>query len=254
MKRTTLFAFALAFLPTHATADDLVSGLSQDQIQITSNYAGTDMVVFGAIESAETSAAAPAARDVVVVVRGPDGDLAVRRKARVAGIWLNRDRMALYGMPGYYYVASTRPLAKIAPADTLREYQLGLANVAPKGASTRQPKKAEPFRWAAIRIRAGQKLYTEAPAGVEFLSYSLFRVHVPIPANAPRGEYTVQVYLFRDGSIASAQSTPLFVDQIGLERGLYNVAHQRPWAYGLATVLMAMLLGWGSSFLFRRPA
>ena len=83
---------------------------------------------------------------------------------------------------------------------------------------------------------------------------ALFRVHVPIPASAPRGEYTVQVYLFRDGAIASAQTTPLFVDQIGLERRLYTVAHERPFYYGLATVAMAMLIGWGSSFLFRRQA
>jgi uncharacterized protein (TIGR02186 family) len=247
-------ALALVLLPFHAAAQDLVSGLSQDQIQITSNYAGSDIVVFGAIESPASATTAAAAPDVVVVVRGPETDFAVRRKARVAGIWLNRDRISLYGIPGYYYVASTRPLDKITSADTLGQYRLGLANVMAKRASTRQPKKAEPFRQAAIRIRTRQGLYAEAPSGVEFLSYSLFRVHVPIPANAPRGEYTVQVYLFRDGAIASAQSTPLFVDQIGLERRLYNFAHGRPLAYGLATAMMAMLLGWGSSFLFRRRA
>lgn len=251
MRRAFFAALAVSLLRAPASAEDLVSGLSQDQIQITSNYVGTDMVVFGAIESTEAIPTATA-RDVVVVVRGPDADFAVRRKVRVAGIWLNRDRIVLYGMPGYYYVESTRPLAKIASPGVLRQYQLGLANVAPERESTRFPKKGEPFRQAAIRIRARQKLYAEEPASVEFLSYSLFRVHVPIPASAPRGEYTVQVYLFRDGAIASAQSTPFFVDQIGLERRLYNFAHQSPWVYGLATVMMALLLGWGSSFLFRR--
>jgi len=236
-----------------AFAEDLVSGLSQDQIQITSNYAGSDIVVFGDIESAGATPAA-GARDVVVVVRGPDADFAVRRKARVAGIWLNRDKISLYGMPGYYFAASTRPLSKIAPAETLTQYQLGLSHVAPDRESTRLWNKGEPFRLAAIRLRTRQKLYAEAPAGVEFLGYSLFRVHVPIPASAPRGEYTVQVYLFRDGAIASAQTTPLFVDQIGLERRLYNFAHEQPFYYGLATAAMAMLLGWGSSFLFRRQA
>ena len=108
------------------------------------------------------------------------------------------------------------------------------------------------FRLAAVRTRQRQKLYAEAPAGVEFLGYSLFRVRVPVPAGVATGEYTVQVYLFRDGSIVSAQTTPLFVDQIGLERRLLAFAHGRPFAYGLATVAMAVLLGWGSSFLFRR--
>jgi len=253
MRRLTPLCVALCLVALPSFAEDLVSGLSQDQIQITSNYAGSDIVVFGDIEAASGTPAS-GVRDVVVVVRGPDADFTVRRKARAVGIWLNRDKISLYGMPGYYYVASTRPLAKIAAADTLAQYQLGLSHVMPDRESTRAWKKGEPFRLAAIRLRERQKLYLEAPAAVEFLGYSLFRVHVPIPASAPRGEYTVQVYLLRDGAIASAQTTPLFVDQIGLERRLYSIAHEQPFYYGLATIAMAMLLGWGSSFLFRRQA
>lgn len=249
--RLLLALFTFCAFATGASAEDLVSGLSQDQIQITSNYAGTDIVVFGAIESPETT---EAPRDIVVVVRGPEVDFAVRRKVRVAGIWINRDKISLYGMPAYYYAASTRPLPKIASAGTLSQYQIGVSSLRPKGESTRSRRKGEPFRRAAIRLRERQKLYAEAPAGVEFLGYSLFRVRVPVPASVATGEYSVQVYLFRDGNVVSAQTTPLFVDQIGLERRLFRFAHGRPFWYGLVTVAMAMLLGWGSSFLFRRQA
>ena len=64
----------------------------------------------------------------------------------------------------------------------------------------------------------------------------------------------MKVYLFRDGEVVSAQSTSLFVDATGLERRLFNLAHNAPLIYGLACVLMAVLLGWISSVLFRRPA
>ena len=77
---------------------------------------------------------------------------------------------------------------------------------------------------------------------------------VPVPAGVTRGQYNVEVYLFRDGEVVSAQSTPLFVDQQGLERKLFNMAHHAPLFYGLLCVFMAMLLGWISSVLFRRPA
>ena len=73
-----------------------------------------------------------------------------------------------------------------------------------------------------------------------------------MPASVPRGTYTVDVYLFRDGTVLSAHSTPLYIDQTGLERRLYNFAHGSPLSYGLSTVLMAMLLGWLSSVVFRR--
>ena len=86
-----LLAPLLAATPTPwggtARGEDLVSGISQDTIQITSNYTGTAIVVFGAVEQAQ----GPGRRDIVVVVRGPDTPITVRRRDRVAGVWVNRD-------------------------------------------------------------------------------------------------------------------------------------------------------------------
>jgi uncharacterized protein (TIGR02186 family) len=73
-----------------------------------------------------------------------------------------------------------------------------------------------------------------------------------MPADVTQGQYNVEVYLFRDGDVVSAQSTPLFIDQTGIERRLFNFAHRNPFGYGLATVVMALLMGWLSSLLFRQ--
>ena len=242
MIRVTLLTFALCAAAFAASAQDLVSGLSQDQVEITSSYAGTSIVVFGAIEAGDN-----APKDVVVVVRGPDTALTVRRKVRMAGLWINRDLAKLAAMPSYYFLASSRPLARIASLQTLQRYQLGLAQLSSLGSGP----NIEPFRIAAIAAQARDGLYTET-RDVEFLSYTLFRVRVPIPATVPRGEYTVEAYLFRDGTVASAQSTPLFVDQTGIERRLYRFAHAWPFVYGLSTVVLAMALGWLSSLLIRQ--
>jgi len=248
MMRGATLAF-LFLAATSAHAQELVSGLSQDAVEINSSYAGTSIVVFGAIEGNDNAPAA--SQDVVVVIRGPDTEMTVRRKARIAGLWLNRDQMKLGGMPSYYYLASTKPLGQIAPAQTLARYQIGLDNLKPQTMSTHVAAKAEPFREAAIRERTHDGLYDEVQS-VEFLSYSLFRVRIPIPATVPRGEYTVEAYLFRDGTVISAQSTPLYVDQTGLERRLNRYAHASPLVYGLAAVFMAMLLGWLSSLVIRQ--
>lgn len=246
-----LIVTALSAVPSgFAAAEDLVSGLSQDQIEITSNYTGTDLVVFGAIEP-RTGDAATSERDVVVVVRGPDTDMTVRQKVRVAGLWLNRHRVSLNGMPGYYYVASTRPLDKIADESVLGRYQIGLPYLEPVSYSTHSPREAQVYTAAAIRREAKAGLYNEADNGVEFLSYSLFRVRVPVPAGVPRGQYTAEVYLFENGNVISAQSTPLFVDQTGIERQLFSFANSWPLLYGIVTVVLALMLGWLSSLVFR---
>jgi uncharacterized protein (TIGR02186 family) len=247
MRRALLLVLLLMAPP--AFADQLVSGVSQELIQITSNYTGSDIVVFGAVEG-EPGRDLSLPKDVVVVVRGPATDITVRRRDRVAGIWINHDAAKLSGMPAYYFLASTRPLKEIAPPEALTHYSIGLQSLQPD--SVHSHHDYEPFRQAALRHLTKDRLYTEVPGGVEFLSATLFRAHVPVPAGVARGQYKVEVYLFRDGDVESAQSTPLFIDQTGLERRLYNFAHNQPFGYGLAAVAMAVIMGWISSLLFRR--
>jgi uncharacterized protein (TIGR02186 family) len=232
-------------------ADNLVAGLSQDQIQITSSYTGTELIVFGAIENSNTDTPA-SLPDVVVVIRGPALDMTMRRKVRVAGVWINRDALTLYGMPGYYFVGSGRAIKDVAPEEIRERYQLDLADVEPTSTSTHTPSKAEPYRAAAIRSRTRDGLYEENPLAVEQLGASLFRVRVPIPASVPRGEYTANVYLLRDGMVIGAQATFLDVQQTGIERKIFTFAHQDALLYGLIAVLLAVTVGWLSSVLFRR--
>jgi uncharacterized protein (TIGR02186 family) len=251
MRKAAALALLLLAPPAAYAAEDLVSGISQDTIQITSNYTGSDIVVFGAIEGEPDPAHAQQKKDVVVVVRGPDDTIVVRRRDRVAGVWINHDAANLNGMPSYYFLASTRPLDTIAAGPVMARYAIGLQNLQPD--SVHSHHDYEPFRQAALRTMARERLYAQVPGGVEFLSETLFRAHVPVPASVSRGQYNVEVFLFRDGEIVSAQSTPLFIDQTGLDRRLYNFARESPLSYGLAAVLMAVIMGWLSSVVFRRP-
>jgi len=231
---------------TSARADEnLVSGLSQDSIQITSSYNGTSIAVFGAVEHPTDSKP-----DIIVVLRGPPSDMRIRQKTRIAAIWINSDRAILKHMPGFYFAASTRPLDQIASMRTLRQYDLGLAAVEPHGATG--PKDIEPFRQALLRFQERAGLYQEKPGAVQFLSGTLFRVRVSLPASAPRGRYIAETYLLRDGRVIDARSSTLTIDQTGLERRVFDFSLNDPLAYGLSTVFMAVLLGWLSSLAFRR--
>jgi uncharacterized protein (TIGR02186 family) len=243
----TRFALLLLLCALPAAAgENLVSGLSQDTIEIRSTYSGTDITVFGAVEH-PTTAALP---DIVVVVRGPATDVRVRRKDRFLGIWINRNREILYGMPGYYFAASNRALEQIADAATLHQYGLGLGAVRPR--ATTGEHDPRPFLEAAIRDEQKNGLYDEKDRGVEFLSGTLFRARVPLPSSAPRGDYIATVYLLRDGRVIDVRSSKLSIDQTGLERRVFDFSRDQPLAYGLSTVAMAMLLGWLSSLAFRR--
>jgi uncharacterized protein (TIGR02186 family) len=241
-------ALLLLFCLTPALADEnLVSGLSQDTIEIRANYSGAEITVFGAVERPETQKP-----DVVVIVRGPEEDIRVLRKERVAGIWINRSRVLLHAMPSYYFAAGNRPLNAIAAPATRKVYALGLDAVRPHG--LKADDAPEPFRRALISQMERSHLYVQQEDGVEFLSGTLFRVRVPVPSTAPRGTYAADVYLLRGGKVIDRRSSDLIIDQIGIERRLYDFSRTMPLLYGVATVLMAMGLGWLSSLMFRRDA
>lgn len=240
-----LLVSLLLFAAPALAEESLSSGLSQDYLQITSNFTGSELTVFGAVENPGDAAS----RDIVVVVRGPDTLLTVRRKDHIAGLWINRARAKVW-LPSYYFAAATRPLKDIAASETLSRYEIGVNYLRPEIMASDGP--AAPFVTALERVQQRNGLYIQKDAGIEMQSATLFRVHVPIPASVPRGSYNVEVYLFRDGNVISAQSTPFYVDQAGFERRLFEFSHTKPLFYGVATVLIGILLGWASTFFFRR--
>jgi uncharacterized protein (TIGR02186 family) len=101
-------------------AEELAAGISRDKVEINSSFTGTDVVVFGAIESeVGESIADGSRRDIVVVIRSDKSSVAtVRKKERVGPIWINRETRQFAGIPGFYFVASSRVLKDIAAMGT----------------------------------------------------------------------------------------------------------------------------------------
>ncbi len=231
-------------------AQPLVTDLSKRLIAITSNFKGTDLLLFGAVPAEARAGAEGAGADIVVVIRGPKENLVVRRKDRVGGIWINRAAVTFRDVPGYYAVLSNRRLSEIAPPGILARHSIGLENL--KLAPAEPSDDWMVFRDALIRKKRQNDLYAQREGAVTFLSGTLFRTDVRFPANVPDGDYRAEVYLFRDGEIESAHSSPLFIDKIGLERRIYGLAHRRPVIYGLIAIALAVIAGWLAAVTFRR--
>lgn len=238
----------LAPVAAARAAEPLVADLSKHLVAITTGFAGTDVLLFGAVEEVPGAGGA----DVVVVVRGPNRAEIVRRKARTIGIWMNSGLAEVNDAPSFYRVAATRPLTEIAPPNVLERHQIGLdsldLDIRPRDrdADTRQ------YRDALIRLKQSQGLYGDRVQDIGFLGNRLFRTDVHFPANVPVGTYLVEVYLIAGGEVVSAQTTPLVISKIGLGADLYDFAHQQaPW-YGIIAILLAASAGWAAAVAFRK--
>ena len=91
-----------------------------------------------------------------------------------------------------------------------------------------------------------------SPIAVTFLTPTVFRAAIPLPADAPIGNYAIDVKLFADGAVAASTNSALEVTKAGFEQYVADAARDYGLLYGLATTLMALLTGWLASVIFRR--
>ncbi len=257
-ERAILVAWGLAsllfvFLTPPASAERLVASLSSQVVQITSNFTGVELTLFGTVENAQ--APPVGGYDVVVTVTGPRESAVVRGKERIFGIWINAASRTFINVPTYLYVLSTRPFESLAGVDTLRHEQVGIANILLTqqiGPDIADVVPNDPFRQAFVRLKNERHLYEEITNGVTFLTPTLYRASIYVPAEAPIGNYDVDVKLFAGGGMVARTGSVFEIKTVGFEHFIASAAVNNGLAYGLATSMMAVMTGWFASVLFRR--
>ncbi|MHA1571492.1 MAG: TIGR02186 family protein [Alphaproteobacteria bacterium] len=221
----------------------LVADLSEDLVAITAGFEGSDLLLFGATDGEG---------EVIVVVRGATSDVVVRRKARVAGIWINRDDVLFSDVPNFYHVASSAPIEEILPIDVLKGEQIGVEQLVLEPALTLEANEKAAFRAALVRNQQRRALYTSKVEAVSFVGGQLFRTKISFPANVQTGPYLAEVYLVDGGVIVSKTTTPLRVSKQGFEARMFSFAHDQSALYGLIAIAVALMAGWFAGFVFRK--
>jgi uncharacterized protein (TIGR02186 family) len=238
-----------------ANAERLVTSVSSHRVLITSNFTGTDIVLFGSIEDDDKPANREGGYDIVVTVRGPAQTFIARRKARVLGIWVNAESRQFIQVPSYLAVMTSRPAKELGSPDFLRRYRIGIVNHTLQqriGADYADVVPQDPFRTAFLRVRMDEGLFHEEPTGVTFLTPTLFRATVPISGIAPTGNYEVETLLLSGGAVIARESTAIEVVKTGFEELFARYARDHGFMYGLATALLALGTGLLANFIFRR--
>ena len=252
-----LMSFLLVFMPLKVQTETLVTDLSQHEIEITSQFAGSELLLFGAIERYATEAIQSddisvqgLGYDIIVVVKSEPTDLIIRKKENKAGIWVNSENITVKGVPGYYAIGSTRPLNDFLSAEKQAEFGLGLNNIS--FITEGESEDLAAYKQALFRNMMNKGLYIEESGNVEVKNEILFRANLTFPSNMPVGDYKADVYLVRDGNIVINHHTDLLVDKKGIERVIYNFAHDYPPLYGIMAIIVALFAGLFSGFVARK--
>ncbi|MBC2836351.1 TIGR02186 family protein [Paragemmobacter straminiformis] len=248
-----MIRLALALLlclsaPALAAPEAIVAGLSQNRVSITADFDGTEILIYGAVKRDAPAPQGP--MEVIVTVEGPATTLTIRKKERRAGIWINTEAVHIDAAPSFYAVATTGPLDRILSDTEDLRYRVSPARAIRAIGLTSEAADPAGFVDALMRIRFDEDRFRLQQGTVEFVEDTLFRADVLLPANLTEGEYKVRIMLTRDGKVIDSQERVVGVRKEGLERFLNNLAHQMPLLYGLLSLALAGLAGWGASAAF----
>jgi uncharacterized protein (TIGR02186 family) len=227
--------------------EQVVAGLSQTRIAITASFSGSDILVFGAVKREAPAPEGPL--QVIITLQGPPLAVTVRRKDRVAGIWVNTDAVSVSSSPSFYAIAATAPLREVLTETEDLRHAVSIPRAIRAVGSGLED--AGVFTDALIRIRTEEGAYALAETGVELAEETLFRARFALPANLTEGAYRTRILLTRDGRVIDSHETMIDVRKVGLERWLFALSREQPLIYGLLSLVLAVVAGWAASAAFR---
>lgn len=250
--RVFLF-FLCVLLPVFAHAKPLVAsmvaGPSAPSVNIDSGFNGTELFLFGARNDPG---------DIVMVIRGPQNAYAVRKKERIAGIWVNRTQVEFKDVDGFYAIASNRSLEDIKNATLLNSLGISIGQLSDllseKVSRNRKADHEKAFSNALFEHKQQQQLYQSSITDITFFGETLFSAVIPFPENIPRGRYIAEIYLFNSGLLSGYQSLPITVKKVGFDAFLYDFSYKYDAAYGIIAILLAVTAGWAAGTYFRKSA
>jgi len=244
--RILILLFLLAF-PAQAT-EEVVAGLSQNRISISTNFDGSEILIFGAVKREDRIPDEPPL-EVVIAVTGPSLPLTVRRKEKRFGIWINTDAVEVDQAPSFYSVATSGPWSEVLSSVEDLRHRVSIRRAIRSVGS--RVAGSEDFTDALIRIRENSRLYQTNIGAVDVSEQTLFSTSIRLPANLTEGEYRARFFLTRGGLVVDTHETVIPVQKVGLERFLFRLSREQPLVYGIMSLAIAIFAGWAASMAFR---
>ena len=244
-------ALMMTWLLLSAATPTLVPDVSEDKISIKGDFNGAQLLLFGAITYPAGTRNREQA-DIVVVLKGPTQSIVLREKQQIAGIWINAASSEFRSAPGFYAVASSRPIEEIVNDKTADIYELGLDHLQLSPASAIDSKEIKRFTDGLVDLNARGELYKNLPNRVDITDSVLYKARIRLPASVPVGKYSAETFLIIDGRVEAAEIKEITIEKIGLGRFITNLAQNFGFIYGLLAVLISIGMGWLAGYAFRK--
>jgi len=230
-----LLLFAGLMLQTPSWAEEpLVVVPDTGEVKITTDFAGTEVKAVGSMRG-------PA--DLVIKLVGPQQAAILSRETKLGPFWVEGETMKMEGAPSLLFLYATAPIASILPPAEQQKYGLILEGVPVRVAPQLKARAADDWRKAFFRLKERQGYYHEDDTAIRVFGNRLFIADMQLPGDLQTGTYTVETLVVKSGKVVGRNVAQFSVRLSGIERWVWNAAHDHSWLFGGLFTLLAMLLG-----------
>ena len=233
--------------PDLKAKNQIVADLSQDNVEISTDFLGAKILLFGAYDGKKGD-------DIIIVVTGPKGLVTVQKKEKVFGVWVNTQKINYINAPKYLNILSNRDINDILNQRTRKIAEIGLnnLNVRIQPGKVVSKEKEKIWRKALTRNMLKSKLWSLNENSVYLNKNVLFRSYLTLPSNVPTGIFNVKILHYRNNKLISKETSTINVLKSGISAEIYNIAQNYSTLYGIFAVLLAVLIGWITNLIFRK--
>jgi len=236
--------FIFVFFNFNAFSQETYFDLSQNEIMIETHFDGKEIIIFGLLEDDH---------DTILAIRGPNKKLKIQKKGRYFGVWFNTKRITYSNVPNIFFLASTDNINNILPESKLIQENLSFDGILRnKNYNQNFAFENDQDIWIEnfIRIKKEKLFYSQFE--MKKFKNKLFQTSVYFPATTTPGKYKVSVYHVRNKTITSKEDKIINIKKSGIGSDIYKFANNNSIAYGLFTIVFAILSGLIAATLFRR--
>ncbi len=234
----------IVFFKFELQAEEVYFDLSQDNIEIKTDFNGKEIIIFGLLKDNH---------ETLLTIKGPPSKMKIQKKDRYLGVWINNKQIIYSNIPTLFFLSSSSKVGKILPSSTLINENLSFEKIL-KNKTFNQNFIFENNQdlWSKnfVRIKKKQLLYKEFE--MKIFKNKLFQTSVFFPPNTVPGTYNVDIYYIKNNTIINKDQKKIIVKKTGIGSKIYKFAKDNAATYGVFVIIFSILSGLIAATLFRR--
>jgi len=214
--------------------EPLVVAPAISEVKITTDFTGTELKAVGVMSGPG---------ELVIKLVGPKQETTLSRETKLGPFWIEGDRVKMADAPSLLFLYATAPIASMLSPAEQQKYGLNLEGVWVRVEPQLKAHAAADWRKAFFRLKEQQGYYHEDDSAIRVFGNRLFIADMRLPGDLQVGTYTIETLLVKSGKVVGHTVGTFKVRLAGVERRVWEVAHDHSWLFGSVFTLLAMLLG-----------